>query len=291
MIVLYDEHTKLYAFKRLSRMKIDGQEADVIHLNTASSNIVVTGVKPKKIETYHFKMVPEVWEEKFDGSVVRSVSLKDYQDKCASLGFPDGHVDMEFKTPEDRIEWARFSVGLILKNKKEEWWEVADFEIVNRPVSEHACISPYATMDDIDSCAKALFQYSPPVVDMIREASDKLGCSVTWSNTGPKYAKIKDKYVWHGDNGNFRGFTGSYDDCVSRMHKDRERIFDDIKLCMLKSDESAMPVSMVKDYYLTMTNILSQVRALEVKSKHDMNKSVLLNILVKKLKNDPKDFE
>lgn len=291
----YDKSTGLYIIPNRNYSIINGnrEKPNTIYFN--NSQVWVTSIKPISYQTYSSRTIITHYEL-HNGDIVDMLENEDYNKQILdfrSRGWEDDY-EWYFEDLEDEIRYKRFINNWKPITKQEEI--ITDYEIVfiEVPVSEYEDIQPLASMEDIDSCEKAMFIYKPNPKKYLKEYCESLGMvfepndykktpnSYNWSSSGIDYAKINGEYLFLGDN-KPRMFqkTAKYQECIDKMNQDIKFIKDNVDLFLRKNDKTLLTDIEIGSYYKTLISIKNDINELEVNKKHWSNKSSLINRIQK----------
>jgi hypothetical protein len=291
----YDKSTGLYVIPNQNYSIINGKKdkIDIIYYN--NSKVLITSIKPETYQTYNNKIIITHYIKDNDVEVGTLFS-EDYNNQKYNLETKGYYNDYEwfFDELEDEIKYKRFLKDWKPITKQEEI--IIDYEIIfiEVPISEYEDIQPLASMEDINSCEKAMFIYKPNPKKYFTEYCESLGMvfepndykktpnSYSFSSSGFEYVKINGDYLFLGDN-KPRMFqkTSKYQECINRMNQDIKFIKDSVDLFLRKNDKISLTNIERGSYYKNLINIKNSIKELEVHKKHHSNQSSLINKIQK----------
>lgn len=291
----YDKTTNLYIIPNRNYCIINGkrEKIDTIYFN--NTRVLVTSIKPETYQTYSSKTIITHYES-FNVETSGVLEVEDYNKQKYSLEEKGYYNDYEwfFNELEDEIKYKRFLKDWKPITKQEEI--ITDYEIVfvEVPVSEYEDIQPLASMDDIDSCEKAMFIYKPNPKKYFTEYCESLGMvlepndfkktpnSYSWPSSGIDYVKINGDYLFLGDNKpKMFQKTAKYQECIDKMNQDIKFIKDSVDLFLRKNDKTPLTEIERGSYYKNLINIQKMVRGLDVNKKTQQNQISLLSQIQK----------
>jgi len=290
----YDKTTNLYIIPNRNYCIINGkrEKIDTIYYNNA--RVLITSVKPETYQTYSSKTITTHYEQ--DSHFSNILTVEDYNKHISdfrSRGWEDDY-EWFFDDIEDEIKYKRFLKDWKPINKQEE--VITDYEIifVEVPISEYEDIQPLASMEDIDSCEKAMFVYRPNPKKYFTEYCESLGMvlepndfkktpnSYSFPSSGIDYVKINGEYLFLGDNKpKIFQKTAKYQECIDKMDQDIKFIKDNIDLFLRKNDKTPLTEIERGSYYKNLINIQKSIRGLDVNKKTQQNQTSLLHQIQK----------
>lgn len=289
----YDKSTGLYVIPNQNYSIINGKrdKIDTIYYN--NSKVLITSIKPETYQTYNNQTIITEYEDK-EGNI--KLSTIDYNIRLGELKDKGFYEDYEwmFDDLEDEIRYKRFINDWKPITKQEEI--ITDYEIIfiNVPISEYEDIQPLASMEDIDSCEKAMFIYKPNPKKYLKEYCESLGMifepndysktpnSYGWSSSGLDYAKINGEYLFLGDNKpKMYQKTAKYQECIDKMEQDIKFIKDSVDLFLRKNDKTPLTYVERGSYYKNLISIKNDINKLEVHKKQWRDQSYLVNRIQK----------
>ena len=292
----YDKTTGLYIIPNRNYCIINGKRENIDTIYYNNARVLVTSVKPETYQTYSSKTIITHYEK--DDNFSNILTVEDYNKHIFDLqskGVYEFH-EWYFDDLEDEIKYKRFLKDWKPITKLEEI--ITDYEIVfvEVPVSEYEDIQPLASMEDIDSCEKAMFVYKPNPKKYFTEYCESLGMvfesndykktpnSYNWSTSGIDYVKINGDYLFLGDNKpKLFQKTAKYQECIDKMNQDIKFIKDNVDLFLRKNDKTPLTEIERGSYYKNLISIKNDVNKLEVIKKHWSDKSYLINRIQKSI--------
>lgn len=291
----YDKSTELYIIPNRNYSIINGnrEKPNTIYYN--NTQVLVTSIKPENYQTYSNKTIITKYEKDNEGTP-GYLTVEEYNNHVRQLCYKGEYEEYEWVFPdlEDEIRYKRFIKDWIPIYKVEE--VITDYEIIfiEVPISEYEDIQPLASMEDINSCEKALFYYKPNSKRHLSEYCESLGMvfepndykktpnSYNWSSSGIDYAKINGEYLFLGDNKpKMYQKTAKYQECVDKMNQDIKFIKDSVDLFLRKNDKRLLTDIERGSYYQTLINIGREVRELDVNKKKQNLQSLLIRKIEK----------
>ena len=291
----YDKSTNLYVIPNRNYCIINGKREKIYTLYYNNSQVLVTSIKPTTYQTYRNKTTITKCEKDNEGTP-GYLTVEEYNNHVRELCCKGDYEEYEwvFLDLEDEIRYKRFIKDWRPITIQEE--VITDYEIifVEVPVSEYEDIQPLASMEDIDSCEKAMFIYKPNPKKYLADYCESLGMvfepndykktlnSYGWSSSGVDYAKINGEYLFLGDNKpKMYQKTAKYQECIDKMNQDIKFIKDNVDLFLRKNDKTPLSEIERGSYYKNLISIKSDINKLEVNKKHWSDKSYLINRIQK----------
>lgn len=291
----FDKTTELYIIPNRNYCIINSkrEKIDTIYYN--NSQVLVTSIKPETYQTYRSKNITTHYKQYSHLSNI--LTVEDYNKQILdfrSRGWEDDY-EWFFDDVEDEIKYKRFIKDWKPITKQEEI--ITDYEIIfiEVPVSEYEDIQPLASMEDINSCEKAMFIYKPNPKKYLSEYCESLGMvfesndykktpnsySLS-SHSGLDYAKINGEYLFLGDN-KPRMFqkTDKYQECIDKMNQDIKFIKDNVDLFLRKNDKTPLTDVERGSYYRNLISIQKSIRELDVNKKTQQNQISLISRIQK----------
>jgi hypothetical protein len=294
----YDEYTKLYIIpnRNYSIINSNREKPETIYFN--NSNVFVTSIKPTSYQTYTTKLITTGYVD----NDKKTITVEEYNSQLEELQSKGEYDEYDyiwcFDNIEDEIRYKHFERRWTKIQKQVE--DIIDYEIIiiNVPVSEYEDIQPLATLEDIDSCEKALFKYIPNPKRYLKEYCESLGLKYdpngkngfSWStHSGIEYAKIDDNYIFLGEKPKFQGLTGSYENCINKMNSHITLIKQAVDDLFLKQDKTVLNEITKGEFFKSILSIQNKVRNINVYTKDSHSKNFLLGDISKLLNKLRKD--
>jgi hypothetical protein len=298
----YDKTTGLYIVPNKNYCIINGSREKINTIYFNNTQVLITSIKPTSYQTYSSKTIITHYEL-HNGESVDILKTEDYNQKISYLrskGWQDDY-DWFFDDLEDEIRYKRFLKDWKPITKQEEI--ITDYEIIfiEVPVSEYEDIQPLASMEDIDSCEKALFTYQPQPRKYLADYCKSLGLrwedNKSWGNqsqgtyswpshSGIEYVKINNEYLFLGEKPKFYKRQGSYKECIEKMNSDIQLIKESVDMFFKKKDKTPMTAEERGAYYRELLSIKGFVSKLEVHKKHTSDQNYIIKKINELIKQD-----